>query len=877
MTEETVFETALAKATPAERSAYLEEVCAGDAALRQRVEALLQAHEKAGDFLEQPAVARIAAAGEPAHDDSKATGSPRGGDEAAGPARPGDSLDQTLAERSDGGAAGEPLDFLDPSERPGSLGRLGHYEVLEVVGRGGMGVVLKAYDESLHRVVAIKVMAAPLASSATARKRFIREARAAAAICHDHVITIHSVEEAKGLPYIVMQYVAGLSLQEKIDAAGPLELKEILRVGMQTAAGLAAAHAQGLIHRDIKPANILLENGVERVKITDFGLARAVDDASLSSSGVIAGTPQYMAPEQARGETVDHRADLFSLGSVLYLLCTGRSPFRASGALAALNRVCEDTPRPVQWVNPEVPDWLAKIIVKLHAKDAAARFQSAKEVADLLGQRLTQLQQPGQVPMPESIDGRLSAARPPTTKKRARVIFAGVLLLVLAGLTLAGLALSGLFRTAGPAPMPGANGPEAGHAGKGDRPTPGPQPFRILARGEEAPQQFTSLKDAVEAAWSGDTIEICGDGPFVSPPIVINDRPLTIRAAAGFRPVIELSPEGVEQNAFLIHATNAPLVLEGLDCRYTGAKRYEEGVTPGVSIVCASGAPLHVANCRFLLSRREDPQYGLESIILDRSPACECRNCLFVVGKGSGMAWWPSAQATLALDNCLFAGDSGASVGGWGRPDEGQPSVRLRHNTFGVGCTLVLWSSKELGRAAESASDKRLRVEAVENVMGYAGLLFNQVSGDKLLSAAEMEALLQRLVDWRDENNLYSQAGGDLLVLTLNHQPIPQARAPKSLADWNEFWQLTGTGSRQGLIQRKGGDIWATMARTPERVSPEDFRLVRGTPGQGQGSGGRDLGADVDLVGPGAAYERWKETPEYQQWLRDAGLVRGEK
>src|SRR5207245_7406903 len=134
------------------------------------------------------------------------------------------------------------------------------------------------------------------------------------------------------------------SLQERLNRTGPLELNEILRIGMQTARGLAAAHTLGLIHRDIKPANILLENGVERVKITDFGLARAVDDASLTQSGVVAGTPQYMSPEQARGEAVDQRSDLFSLGSVLYALCTGRAPFRASGSMAVLKRVCEETP-----------------------------------------------------------------------------------------------------------------------------------------------------------------------------------------------------------------------------------------------------------------------------------------------------------------------------------------------------------------------------------------------------------------------------------------------------------------------------------------------------------------------------------------------------
>src|SRR5262249_19885003 len=148
----------------------------------------------------------------------------------------------------------------------------------------------------------LKVLSRAFAGHAAARKRFTREAKAAAAIRNDYVIDIHAVDDTGPVPYLVMELVSGVSLQEKLDQNGPLELKEILRIGMQTASGLAAAHDQGLVHRDIKPANILLENGVERVKITDFGLARTVDDASISRSGVIAGTPMYMAPEQASGE-----------------------------------------------------------------------------------------------------------------------------------------------------------------------------------------------------------------------------------------------------------------------------------------------------------------------------------------------------------------------------------------------------------------------------------------------------------------------------------------------------------------------------------------------------------------------------------------------
>ena len=191
-----------------------------------------------------------------------------------------------------------------------------------------------------------------------------------------------------------MEYIAGVSLQDRLDRGGPLAVKEILRIGFQAACGLAAAHAQGLVHRDIKPANILLENHVERVKITDFGLARAADDASLTQSGVIAGTPMYMSPEQARGEAVDARSDLFSLGSVLYAMCAGRPPFRAAGSMAILRRVCEEEPTPIREVNPDAPDWLAEVIAKLHAKDPAGRFQTAAEAAEALGGRLAELQRP---------------------------------------------------------------------------------------------------------------------------------------------------------------------------------------------------------------------------------------------------------------------------------------------------------------------------------------------------------------------------------------------------------------------------------------------------------------------------------------------------
>ena len=294
------------------------------------------------------------------------------------------------------------LKLLAPTDDDRMIGRLGTYEIAGVVGSGGMGVVLKAFDAALNRYVAIKALAPHLAGSGAARKRFSREARAAAAVVHENVIEIHGVAEAQGLPYLVMPYVRGPSLQRRLDDEGPLTLAGILRIGTQVAAGLAAAHAQGLVHRDVKPGNILLADGVERVKLTDFGLARAADDAALTRTGVIAGTPQYMSPEQARGESVDRRSDLFSLGAVLYAMCTGRAPFRAETSYGVLRRITDDEPRPIREINPDIPEWLCRIVDKLMSKQAGDRFESAGEVAELLEGCLAHVQQPTAVPLPRS-------------------------------------------------------------------------------------------------------------------------------------------------------------------------------------------------------------------------------------------------------------------------------------------------------------------------------------------------------------------------------------------------------------------------------------------------------------------------------------------
>lgn len=293
--------------------------------------------------------------------------------------------------------------LLSPPSHPEMLGRISRYEVERLIGTGGMGIVFKAIDTELNRPVAIKILAPYLSGSGPARKRFAREARAAAAVVHEHVVPIHNVETDGDSPFLVMHYVPGESLQGRLDREGMLELCEILRIGMQVASGLAAAHEQGLVHRDVKPSNILLEHGVERALITDFGLAQTADDASLTHTGYHPGTPQYMSPEQARGDAVDNRSDLFSLGSVLYAMCTGKSPFRAETSYGVLRRIIDTDPQSIRQINPAIPIWLESIVNRLISKDIGKRFATAMEVSEILKSCLAHVQHPSDMPLPASL------------------------------------------------------------------------------------------------------------------------------------------------------------------------------------------------------------------------------------------------------------------------------------------------------------------------------------------------------------------------------------------------------------------------------------------------------------------------------------------
>jgi hypothetical protein len=279
----------------------------------------------------------------------------------------------------------ELYDFLAPAQQADELGRLGGYRVLKVLGAGGMGVVFQAEDPALKRRVAIKAILPGLAVSEAARKRFLREARTVAAAEHDHIVHIYQVGEDRGALFIVMPLLKGEPLDARLERVGAVPVTEVIRIGREAALGLAAAHEKGLIHRDIKPANLWLEANTGRVKILDFGLAReAQGGTQLTPSGVIVGTPAYMAPEQAGGRPVDARCDLFSLGCVLYQAATGTPPFKGADMVSTLLAVMATDPKAPHELRPDIPEPLSRLIMALLAKDPAGRPASAETVAEIL-------------------------------------------------------------------------------------------------------------------------------------------------------------------------------------------------------------------------------------------------------------------------------------------------------------------------------------------------------------------------------------------------------------------------------------------------------------------------------------------------------------
>lgn len=365
------------------------------------------------------------------------------------------------------------------------IGRVGHYDLIRCIGRGGMGVVFEAFDRELQRPVAVKMMSPALLSDPTNSQRLLREARAAATINCPLVVAIYAVSKTKDLPYLVMELVDGDSLQQRLTDSKTLDVDFAIEIAAQVTEALVAAHAKDVVHRDIKPANILLQRETDSVKLTDFGLAYTTSENPLTQTGKLIGTPEYLAPEQIDGGDVDRRSDLFSLGSVIYQMCAGHPPFNGQSLVATLREVTSTQPRPLRQANPKVPPWLSELVKQLHAKRPEDRIQNAESVLTALRSRAVQR-------------SRKTPARVrPAVRRRRLLGFTGVAVILLA---LIGVAMTFL---------------------------PSRDPQRVVA--ESAEDLFDHLEEQ-----EGDLlIQLTSDEEFRLPQLYLEDRTVQIVAPEG--------------------------------------------------------------------------------------------------------------------------------------------------------------------------------------------------------------------------------------------------------------------------------------------------------------------------------------------------------
>ncbi|MEM1099393.1 MAG: serine/threonine-protein kinase [Planctomycetota bacterium] len=531
-----------------------------------------------------------------------------------------DAIDQLSAKAKLLGSSETPryddLESWIETSSPEGGETLDGYLLRECIGRGGMGVVFRAVDPGGGGEVAVKAMLPELARDPRARDRFLREARAVAAVRHRNVVALHAVSEVDGLPYLVTEYVEGESLQDRMQDAKPFPPAEIKRIGSAVATGLAACHAQGVIHRDVKPSNVLLGTASGTVKITDFGLAAVASTPTITYHGYLSGTPDYIAPERLMiGTEADERSDLFSLGCLLYTMATGKEPFGGDSPLVTLHRIATDQPPSVREKNPDIPPLLAKTIASLMAKRPEDRPVSANAVQAMLSGE-------------QANHG---------TKVRR---LGGWLV----GLAVAALAI-GVFATLDAAKNP--------HDQTIERPSIS-SPKVIVTTGAE-------LEAAVDAVVDGGWIEIDTDEPIAVAPLYIDHRSVTIAATQGRTPTIELKHISDEPTpAYLLRVYNGKLNLIGLRLQdaWDLDKHLQQAdehpiVAEQFSLLSIIDADLEAVGCRF-----ETSTVGA-CVKLDSGHEAILRNCDLFAPNGTAINLQAIDDDELTVDQSVLVGNVG--------------------------------------------------------------------------------------------------------------------------------------------------------------------------------------------------------------------------
>ncbi len=816
-------------------------------------------------------------------------------------------------------------DICVPSNDPDSLGRLGQYEIAEPIGRGGMGVVYRGHDPKLGRDVAIKFLKPRVAIDGSIVERFAREARAGASIVHHNVVTVHAIDEADGVPYIVMEFVAGESLKKRLRRRGPMPLDQVARIGARIADGLAAAHARRVTHRDIKPANILLLEGTDEVRITDFGLARAEGADRLTRTGVVLGTPRYMSPEQARGDAVDHRSDLFSLGSVLYTMCVGRAPFIGRQQADVVMAVATADVVPIESIDPSLPDWLTTLIRQLHSLNPDDRPQSAERVAAVLRRPLgefdqtdigtddgwcdgtviptdaaapeferlaeetlieSQISRPSQhasvteVPIvAETVirESRLADSKRADVARRNRrrwLLGCGAFLLMCSLIPAVSSYLENDVAggSAGVVSVSNNGGSDRGLAANDEHPLP-PLDLLIPELQFHIPatnRWYETLQAAIDAAPERGVIEIATSGRVLTPPLRTR-RSVIIRPAPRHHPVIVLdSPPHDEFGRTLFQVTGGTLVLEGLGLEVAMHGQAASFRTRYSAVRLENGRLLMV-HCRVRMPPGDLSQVAIQG---EESRSIDIRHCEFF--SGTAIGWGCPPDARLHIESSVLVGRSGLSL----RHAANQNTrVELIHSTFVNEELIKLLVAPAAFRIARQngtqSSPLSIHVRAEASLIDCReALLLLRPLPSKLrpadapvLPSKNLSSLpIFKLLAWQGRDNIYDMARS---YVALSANGGIQARTAESFEDWKQLWKTRDQASRSGRIQfgQNAETFTPALVNVPSARQLKIARFENGNVILPFAS----PGAVINRLGP-EDYATWRDSPVAQS-IRNAAFA----
>jgi hypothetical protein len=709
------------------------------------------------------------------------------------------------------------LGSLAPPTAEGAVAAFAGYDVLAVIGRGGMGVVLKAQDRTLDRVVALTILFPVELGDAAFATRFLDEARALAAIENDHVMPVYQAGIEEGWPFLVMPFYPEGTLAQQLKQQPRFAPADVARVGLQLARALAATHARGLLHRDLKPSNVLLEQGLRRVRLADFGLAQAhiVGAAAPATGGdvapprAIAGTPHYMAPEQTRGAAIDVRSDLFGLGAVMFQLATGRTLYEGESADEVLSAAARCALLPIRQFAPLIPYRLAGIIDRLLAEKPEDRFATAPEVVAKLE------------PLVEG-EHRL---RRWLTRAAGAVLVACLAVSV----TVVALDRSGQTRI--------INTLLCQRTGD-----------TYYLRGRFG--TYAWLPEVVAAARPYDVIEARFSNERLVGSFRVGGKPLTIRAAAGFTPILVATNNG--QPLMLV---DAPLTLEGLTIWRRGPR---VNFAPLISV---EKAPLHLLNCRIIRSRFQGQDilvWGrLRVLALNEAQALPLYRALLAFQHGSvgflrncvvagtqatafGVRASTNQPTRIEAENCLFVTDRTLAM----RPDTmTRLDLRVARSVLVTSALLDLDETGPVSGITASWEDC-----LVDRKQG-ALVRVNQSHGGALLRALE----------WKETNVVYAGPG----TFAVNRR----GGQLDAEAEWNALLRLPEQSHR--IIDRQVFPPTCVRSTLTLHATDLDPQIVQaGTAGS--------RGLATQFVGEGKPGAAFRKNAAYREWQKQVSASTSE-